>query len=94
MLIPEQRQRAIAELLVLSEKFPKLDMPEGVIRQFATPPASPRECVFALTTETLSADLKTKVVPCQFGGTPTAVRAAASHPWDSRPPSRRTSWEA
>ena len=70
MLIPEQRQRAIAELLVLSEKFPKLDMPEGVIRQFATPPASPRECVFALTTETLSADLKTKVVPCQFGGNP------------------------
>jgi hypothetical protein len=45
-------------------------MPEGMIRQFATPPRSPKDCVFALTTETLSADLKTKIVPCQFGGNP------------------------
>ena len=45
-------------------------MPEGMIRQFATPPQSPKECVFALTTQTLSADLKTKIVPCQFGGNP------------------------
>jgi len=45
-------------------------MPEGLIRQFATPPASPQECVFALTTGVLSADLKTRVVPCQFGGNP------------------------
>jgi hypothetical protein len=26
--------------------------------------------VFALTTQTLSADLMTKIVPCQFGGNP------------------------
>ena len=45
-------------------------MPEGMIRQFATPPRSPQDCVFALTTQVLSADLKTKVVPCQFGGNP------------------------
>jgi hypothetical protein len=45
-------------------------MPEGMIRELATPPRSPKECVFALTTQTLSADLKTKVVPCQFGGNP------------------------
>src|SRR5437899_1506505 len=45
-------------------------MPEGLILQFATPPHSPRDCVFALTTHTLSADLKTKIVPCQFGGNP------------------------
>jgi hypothetical protein len=41
-----------------------------MIRQFAAPPHSPAECIFALTTQTLSADLKTKVVPCQFGGNP------------------------
>jgi hypothetical protein len=45
-------------------------MPEPMIRQFATPPRSPRECIFAQTTQTLSADLKTKIVPCQFGGNP------------------------
>ena len=70
MLQLEERQRAIAELLALRKEFPKLDMPEGMIRQFATPPQSPQECVFALTTQTLSADLKTKIVPCQFGGDP------------------------
>lgn len=70
MLEPREREQAIADMLALRRAFPKLDMPEGMIRQFATPPASPRDCVFALTTQTLSADLKTKIVPCQFGGDP------------------------
>jgi hypothetical protein len=34
------------------------------------PPNSPKDCIFALTTHALSADLKTKIVPCQFGGNP------------------------
>ena len=70
MLEPQERERAIADMLALRQQFPKLDMPEGMIRQFATPPVSPKDCVFALTTQTLSADLKTKIVPCQFGGDP------------------------
>lgn len=70
ILTSAERQRAIAEMMALRKKFPKLDMLEGLIRQFAKPPESPEECVFALTTQTLSADLKTKVVPCQFGGNP------------------------
>jgi MoaA/NifB/PqqE/SkfB family radical SAM enzyme len=70
ILSPEERTLAIEEMLTLRKLFPKLDMPEGLIRQFAKPPRSPEECVFALTTQTISADLKTKVVPCQFGGNP------------------------
>ncbi|HVW84058.1 MAG TPA: radical SAM protein [Bryobacteraceae bacterium] len=70
ILEPAARERAIADLFELRKTFPKLDMPEGMIRQFATPPHSPDECVFALTTQTISADLKTRVVPCQFGGNP------------------------
>jgi sulfatase maturation enzyme AslB (radical SAM superfamily) len=70
MLRPHERVRAVAEMLALRKEFLKLDMPEGLIRQFASPPRSPKECVFALTTQTLSADLKTKIVPCQFGGNP------------------------
>jgi hypothetical protein len=50
--------------------FPKLDMPEVLIRQFASPPSSPNDCIFALTTATVSADLKTNITPCQFGGNP------------------------
>jgi organic radical activating enzyme len=70
MLQPQERQQAITDMLSLRKDFPKLDMPEGMIRQFATPPQSPQDCVFALTTQTLSADLRTKIVPCQFGGNP------------------------
>ena len=70
MLQPHERLQAIADMLASRKEFPKLDMPEGMIRQFATPPGSPKECVFALTTHTLSADLKTKIIPCQFGGNP------------------------
>ena len=70
MLLPAERERAIADMLRLRKQFPKLDMPEGMLRQFATPPQKPDECIFALTTQTLSADLKTKIVPCQFGGNP------------------------
>jgi MoaA/NifB/PqqE/SkfB family radical SAM enzyme len=70
ILTPEERARAITEMTQLRRIYQKLDAPDAVIRQFASPPQSPRECVFALTTQTLSADLKTKITPCQFGGNP------------------------
>ena len=70
ILQPGERARAIAEMMTLRKQFPKLEMPEALIRQFAAPPSNPKECVFALTTQTLSADLKTEVTPCQFGGDP------------------------
>jgi sulfatase maturation enzyme AslB (radical SAM superfamily) len=66
----DERARAIADMVELRKQYPKLDMPEAVIRQFASPPHSPKDCVFALTTQTLSADLLTKITPCQFGGNP------------------------
>jgi sulfatase maturation enzyme AslB (radical SAM superfamily) len=91
MLQPHERERAIADMLALRREFPKLDMPEGMIRQLATPPRNPQECVFALTTQTVSADLKTKIVPCQFGGNPDCsscgciasmgLAAIAAHKW-------------
>lgn len=70
ILSSEERQRAIREMVLLRRQFAKLDMPEAVIRQFASPPHSPQDCVFARTTQTLSADLETNITPCQFGGNP------------------------
>jgi MoaA/NifB/PqqE/SkfB family radical SAM enzyme len=70
ILTKEERLCAIREMTELRKRFPKLDMPEAVIRQFAAPPHRPQDCVFALTTQTLSADLQTKITPCQFGGNP------------------------
>ena len=70
ILTPAERAQAIAEMLVLRKKYPKLDMPQAVIRQFAAPPHSPEDCIFAMTTQTMSADLETMITPCQFGGKP------------------------
>jgi sulfatase maturation enzyme AslB (radical SAM superfamily) len=70
ILDSEERARAIADMSQLRKQFPKLDMPHAVIQQFASPPKSPQDCVFALTTQTLSADLRTRITPCQFGGNP------------------------
>ena len=70
ILTPAERQAAIHELLALRLVYPKLDMPEGLVKEFLTPPNSPAECIFAQTTETITADLKTKIKPCQFGGNP------------------------
>lgn len=70
VLSPGERRQVIAELLELRRRYPKLDMADGMIREFAKPPASPQECIFAQTTQTISADLRTKITPCQFGGNP------------------------
>ena len=70
MLTHEERSRVIVELTELGRRYSKVEMPEMLVRQFATPPQRPEDCVFALTTRTISADLKTEIGPCQFGGTP------------------------
>jgi sulfatase maturation enzyme AslB (radical SAM superfamily) len=65
-----QRERVVDELLALRVRYPKLDMGPGMIREFRTPPSSPADCIFAQVTDVVSADLRTRVAPCQFGGDP------------------------
>jgi MoaA/NifB/PqqE/SkfB family radical SAM enzyme len=69
-LLPADRERVVADLMALRGKYPKLRMPEGLIKVYATPPETPGECIFAQTTTCFSADLKTRIGPCQFGGNP------------------------
>jgi MoaA/NifB/PqqE/SkfB family radical SAM enzyme len=69
-LTPEDRLRVVADLMHLRLKYPKLRMPEGLVRVYQEPPQSPDECVFALTTTCVSADFKRPISPCQFGGNP------------------------
>jgi MoaA/NifB/PqqE/SkfB family radical SAM enzyme len=69
-LTPSQRASVIADLERLRQSYSILDMQETVIREIFSPPKSPGECIFARTTETISADLTTPITPCQFGGNP------------------------
>ena len=69
-LTPLDRQQVIGELRRLRPATPKLEMFDGALEAYARPPASPAECTFARTTECVSADLRRRIVPCQFGGNP------------------------
>jgi MoaA/NifB/PqqE/SkfB family radical SAM enzyme len=69
-LLPSDREMLFEELTAVAAKFPKVHLPKQVIEAYRHPPRSPAECTFAKLTATLSADLETRITPCQFGGRP------------------------
>ncbi len=69
-LRPEDRECVVRRLAALPAEFPKVDIPPGTLDAYLRPPNSPAECIFARTTTCVSADLKTPITPCQFGGKP------------------------
>jgi MoaA/NifB/PqqE/SkfB family radical SAM enzyme len=69
-LTPETRRQLLDELPYLKRKFPALVLPDGAREAFARPPGSPDACTFARISTNYSADLKTKIQPCFFGGNP------------------------
>jgi MoaA/NifB/PqqE/SkfB family radical SAM enzyme len=74
ILTPALRSQVLDELQMLYPLYPKLQMNQQMIEEYRTPPRSPKECIFARTTLTLSADLQSRISPCQFGGTPDCTR--------------------
>jgi sulfatase maturation enzyme AslB (radical SAM superfamily) len=70
ILPPEARAQAVRDLHDIRIKYPKLSMTRLTIEGFLNPPAKPSDCIFASLTRTITADLKTRVGPCQFGGNP------------------------
>jgi MoaA/NifB/PqqE/SkfB family radical SAM enzyme len=73
-LSPDERRDVVQILMRTRQDYPKLDMPERMLEEYLAPPASPKHCIFAQTTRTISADFKTVVEPCQFGGDPDCSR--------------------
>src|SRR5215475_6569799 len=69
-LRPADRKQVIGDLLALRLRYPKLQINEQTLAVYEAPPSSPEECLFARVTTSISADLTTKITPCQFGGTP------------------------
>ncbi|HXE79565.1 MAG TPA: radical SAM protein [Vicinamibacterales bacterium] len=70
ILAPEDRRIVVEELFAIRTEFPKVEMPKGMIEVYTQPPASPDECIFSRVTHSVSADLRTRITPCQFGGKP------------------------
>jgi hypothetical protein len=70
ILTPPMRREVLDELERLYPLYPKFQMNRQMIEELRHPPQSPEECIFARTTTSLSADLETRIGPCQFGGKP------------------------
>jgi MoaA/NifB/PqqE/SkfB family radical SAM enzyme len=70
MLTSLERHTAAETLKALQPRYPKLLMTDGVARAMQSPPASPKDCLFARLSTNYSSDLKTLVEPCIFGGAP------------------------
>lgn len=69
-LTSADRRHVVDTLRALAARYPKLQMPAGLIDALVTPPSSPDDCIFAQTTECISADFEKRITPCQFGGNP------------------------
>jgi len=70
ILTAEERPRVLAELVILRQLYPKIELPDSVVKGYRKPPQTPQECIFSRTTLNLTADLKGRITPCQFGGNP------------------------
>ena len=60
-------RHACTELMELRERYSPIDTHQRKIDELRNPPASLQDCVFARTTLTFSADLKTKRCQCGSG---------------------------
>ncbi len=69
-LSPQDRLDVLQDLRWIREESPKVHLPDSVLDGFLHPPQSPEECIFAQVTTCMSADLASRIAPCQFGGRP------------------------
>jgi organic radical activating enzyme len=73
-----QRRQVAHELPRLRGLYRKLLTPQGYAQALLHPPASPAECGFSRLSKNFSADLKTHVEPCVFGGDPDCSQCGCS----------------
>jgi MoaA/NifB/PqqE/SkfB family radical SAM enzyme len=70
ILSAEERRVILERLSVLRARYPKFLFNDVIARGFLAPPADPSDCLFAKMSVNYSADFKTQVEPCVFGGKP------------------------
>ena len=64
-------RRSLAEAIPrLAREYPKFLVTAGMAQALLRPPESPAECAFARVSANYTADLRTRVRPCVFGGNP------------------------
>jgi len=69
-LSAEARQRLLEELPRLKARYPALILSSSNVEAFAKPPNTPGECTFTRLSAAYSADLRSRIGPCFYGGNP------------------------
>lgn len=78
ILTPDERRSVAEQLPRLRSVYPKFFMNEEIAQAFLAPPERPQECLFSKLSTNYSADLKTRVEPCIFGGTPDCTQCGCA----------------
>jgi hypothetical protein len=66
----QDRTRLAEAVPALARKYPKFLIKSGMAAALLDPPSSPQDCAFARVSANYTADLRTRVAPCVFGGDP------------------------
>jgi MoaA/NifB/PqqE/SkfB family radical SAM enzyme len=66
----DDRKRLADAIPGLARKYPKFLIKAGMAGAILSPPSSPEKCTFARVSANYTADLRTRVAPCVFGGEP------------------------
>ena len=78
ILPPASRVSLVDQIPALSRRYPQLLVPDGMAKAFLAPPASPSDCIFSRMSANYTADFKTMVEPCVFGGDPDCSQCGCS----------------
>jgi MoaA/NifB/PqqE/SkfB family radical SAM enzyme len=70
ILTPDHKADLVRRMGAWKAQFPKILMPPGLEQAYAVPPRNPDDCMFSKMSVNYSADLRTRVEPCIFGGAP------------------------
>lgn len=77
-LTTENRIQLARFFNTIGTRYPKLTMHDGLMEAFLRPPDSPSSCLFSTLSVNYTADLRTRVEPCVFGGEPNCAECGCS----------------
>jgi organic radical activating enzyme len=78
MLTRDDRISLARQLPSLRLRYPKLLTNEGIAKAIVDTPADPDDCLFSKMSVNYSADLRSRVEPCVFGGTPDCAQCGCA----------------
>ncbi|HTQ84774.1 MAG TPA: radical SAM protein [Candidatus Solibacter sp.] len=78
ILSADDRRAIVERLSPLRKRYPKFLFNDVIARGILEPPRDPGECLFAKLSVNYSADFRTQVEPCVFGGQPDCTQCGCA----------------